>query len=74
MSKRSNAQIIDIAEKWFKSKGWKVFDFQKKTWKAYLNGKSGLLNAPTGSGKTYALWIPAALEFLKEKDSFEVKP
>ncbi|MEM8938971.1 MAG: ligase-associated DNA damage response DEXH box helicase [Bacteroidota bacterium] len=74
MSKRSNAQIIDIAEKWFKSKRWKVFDFQKKTWKAYLNGKSGLLNAPTGSGKTYALWIPAALEFLKEKDSFEVKP
>ena len=25
-------------------------------------GKSGLLNAPTGSGKTYALWVPILAE------------
>ena len=68
MSKRSNAQIIEIGEKWIYSKGWQLFDFQRKTWQAYLEDKSGLLNAPTGSGKTYALWIPAALEFLKESD------
>lgn len=74
MSKRSNAQIIEIGEKWTHSKGWKLFDFQKRTWEAYLNGDSGLLNAPTGSGKTYALWVPAALESLKESDFGEVKP
>jgi len=74
MPKRSNAQIIKIGEEWFHSKGWELFDFQRRTWQAYLDNKSGLLNAPTGSGKTYALWVPAALEFLKENDFGEVKP
>ena len=74
MSRRSNAQIIALGEKWVHLKGWELFDFQRKTWEAYLEGKSGLLNAPTGSGKTYALWVPAALEFLKESDFEEVKP
>lgn len=53
---------ISAAEAWFESKGWKAFPFQKETWKAYLHGKSGLLNAPTGSGKTYALWLGCVLE------------
>ena len=53
---------------------WKSFDFQKETWDAYLSGKSGLLNAPTGSGKTYALWIPCVLEFLKNNESYDVRP
>lgn len=44
--------------------GWQPFGFQKETWRAYLTGKSGLLNAPTGSGKTYALLIPPLLESL----------
>jgi len=36
-------------------KGWKPFPFQARNWNNYLDGKSGLLNAPTGSGKTFAL-------------------
>lgn len=51
-------------EEWFQSRGWSVFPFQKETWTAYLDGKSGLVNAPTGSGKTYSLFIAAALEHL----------
>ena len=57
---------IGLGEKWFKSQKWKAFPFQKNTWLAYLNGQSGLVNAPTGSGKTYSLFIAAALEFIKE--------
>ena len=34
-----------------------TFLFQKKTWLAYLDGKSGLVHAPTGTGKTFAVWI-----------------
>ena len=74
MSKLSNGELFQIAEDWFKSKSWKSFEFQRKTWEAYLNGKSGLLNAPTGSGKTYALWIPCVLEFLKEHGPHDIKP
>lgn len=51
---------------WFYSKNWQPFKYQIETWEAYLHGKSGLLNAPTGSGKTYALWIPAIIELLNE--------
>lgn len=43
-------------EQWFKSKNWKIQTFQKQCWNAYARGKSGMLHAPTGSGKTYALW------------------
>ena len=67
-------EIIAKGESWAHQKGWEVFDFQRKTWQAYLEGKSGLLNAPTGSGKTYALWVPAALESLKEREIHDVEP
>ncbi|MFC6103396.1 ligase-associated DNA damage response DEXH box helicase [Olivibacter domesticus] len=46
-----------LAPKWFKSKNWKPHTFQQETWKAILAGESGLLNAPTGYGKTYAIWF-----------------
>ena len=43
-------------EQWFKSQKWNAQSFQKQCWKAYAAGKNGMLHAPTGSGKTYALW------------------
>lgn len=59
---------FERAGRWFESQGWAAFPFQKQTWKAFLQGKNGLLNAPTGSGKTYALWIPIVLDYLKKKE------
>lgn len=58
--------ILKQGEKWFASRGWRVFDFQREAWLAYLKGKSGLVNAPTGSGKTYSLMMPIALEFMQQ--------
>lgn len=46
-----------LAPEWFRSKNWKPHTFQQETWKAILAGESGLLNAPTGYGKTYAIWF-----------------
>lgn len=66
-------ELINIAETWFHQKDWKVFPFQKKTWKAFLGGKHGLLNAPTGSGKTYALWVPIVLQFIKDNPEYKSK-
>ena len=49
------------AEKWFASRGWQVFPFQQEAWHAYGQGFSGIVNAPTGSGKTYSLLLPLLL-------------
>ena len=54
----------DIAQRWFHSRGWTPFEFQCKAWDAYLAGKSGLIHAPTGIGKTYAAWFGAILEWM----------
>lgn len=51
-------------EEWFKRRNWKPFEYQKKVWDAFLAGKNGLLNAPTGSGKTYALWMPMLINWI----------
>ncbi|MBC7415805.1 MAG: ligase-associated DNA damage response DEXH box helicase [Herminiimonas sp.] len=44
---------------WFAVRDWKIFPFQRAVWKAAMQGKSGLLHATTGSGKTYAVWFAA---------------
>ena len=46
-----------LAAKWFVKKKWKPFPFQEETWQYIKDGKSGLLNSPTGSGKTFAIWF-----------------
>ena len=55
---------LKLVERWFEGRAWKPFKFQRECWQNYLEGKSGLLNAPTGSGKTYALWIPCLMEYI----------
>jgi ATP-dependent Lhr-like helicase len=57
---------LQRARSWFKNNGWKPFPFQETTWEACLSGYSGLVNAPTGSGKTHSLMLPIMLEALKE--------
>lgn len=47
---------------WFEAQGWKPFPFQVEAWASVLEGYHGLVNAPTGSGKTYSLLIPILLE------------
>jgi len=64
---------ISLATSWFQKNNWTPFPFQIKTWKAFLDGKHGLLNAPTGSGKTYALWIPIVLQYLKNNPNYKTK-
>jgi len=53
---------------WFHKKNWKVFDFQKEAWQRYLDGYSGLIHASTGTGKTYAIWPAALIEWMRHGD------
>jgi ATP-dependent helicase Lhr and Lhr-like helicase len=66
-------ELFNIAHTWFESHGWKAFPFQTQTWTAFLQGKNGLLNAPTGSGKTYALWAPVILDYIKKNPNYKTK-
>jgi ATP-dependent helicase Lhr and Lhr-like helicase len=51
-----------LGAQWFEEQGWKPFPFQLEAWQSVWKGESGLINAPTGSGKTYSLLIPILLE------------
>ncbi len=68
-----DGEIASLCSQWFAKNNWTPFPFQIKTWKAFLDGKHGLLNAPTGSGKTYALWIPIVLQYLKDNPNYKTK-
>jgi ATP-dependent Lhr-like helicase len=59
-------ESLQKIESWFISKAWKPFPFQYEVWEKYAEGYSGLLNAPTGSGKTFALWMPALMEAMQD--------
>ena len=61
MPRAPSAAKADLAaaEAWFAARGWKPFPFQREVWRAMAAGESGLLNATTGAGKTYAVWLGA---------------
>ena len=50
---------LDFILNWFTKKNWTPLDFQIQTWQAQLAGKSGLVHASTGTGKTYAAYLAA---------------
>ncbi|EKB47470.1 ligase-associated DNA damage response DEXH box helicase [Cecembia lonarensis] len=70
----TNTKALSPALAYFEKKGWTPFDFQIQTWQDYMAGQSGLLNAPTGSGKTFALWFPVILEYIQNHPNDWHKP
>ena len=54
----------EIIKSWYRQRGWQQFPFQKEMEEAYLGGFSGLLNAPTGSGKTFAVFLPFLIDYI----------
>jgi ATP-dependent helicase Lhr and Lhr-like helicase len=50
---------------WFASRGRTPFEFQERAWRAYLAGKSGLIHAPTGMGKTLAAALGPVMEWMR---------
>lgn len=55
----SRNEVRRRIDEWFAKRGWKAFPFQRAVWKAALAGRSGLLHANTGAGKTFAVWFAA---------------
>ena len=55
-----------VIKDWFTSKQFAPFTFQEETWQHLINGKSGLVNAPTGCGKTFSVFIGSVIQFINE--------
>ncbi len=51
---------------WLESRGLTPFAFQEETWQHIAMGYSGLVNAPTGCGKTFAVFLGSVIEFINE--------
>ena len=56
--------VLAPIEAWFRLQAWTPMPFQRQCWQAYLAGESGLLQVPTGSGKTYAAVMGPIAEML----------
>ncbi|MGC6481985.1 MAG: ligase-associated DNA damage response DEXH box helicase [Synechococcus sp.] len=63
-----NTDLAPI-QAWFERQGWEPLPFQRDTWQAYLKGASGLIQVPTGSGKTYAAVMAPIARMLAHPDA-----
>jgi len=53
-----------VITQWLAAKGLAPFPFQQQAWQHILRGDSGLVNAPTGCGKTYSVFLGAVIQFI----------
>ncbi|TDU23248.1 ATP-dependent Lhr-like helicase [Panacagrimonas perspica] len=63
--------LADI-ERLFAARGWRVFDYQRKVWQAQARGESGLIHAPTGTGKTLAAWLGLLIDPARRDEGLSV--
>jgi ATP-dependent Lhr-like helicase len=67
-AKKVDASDTDLPEplrRWFEERGWAPFSYQREVWRAYMEGRSGLVHAATGTGKTLAAWLGPLIEELR---------
>jgi len=55
-----------IISEWLLSKNMKPFEFQEQTWQQLHLGNSGIVNAPTGFGKTFSVFLGALINFINQ--------
>jgi ATP-dependent Lhr-like helicase len=56
-----------IINTWLNKKGMTPFKFQQETWNNICDGNSGIVNAPTGCGKTFSVFLGALIQFINTK-------
>ena len=53
-----------VIREWMGSQGRQPFAFQEETWEHVLAAESGLVNAPTGCGKTFSVFLGVLIDFI----------
>ncbi len=67
----ANSTGYQIIRKWMADKKFEPFSFQEKTWDLYDQNYSGMVVAPTGFGKTYAVFLAAVIHFLNKPTKYK---
>ena len=63
-----------IIDGWMRGNGLRPFAFQEESWQQILDGESGLVNAPTGCGKTFSIFLGALIDFInRHPDTYQSK-
>jgi len=58
---------LERVERWFAASGRTPFAFQRAAWRHHAEGRSGLIHAATGTGKTLAAWLGPVIEAIDER-------
>src|SRR3954471_13280802 len=66
MTNLENTKGYEVIKSWLASKGFKPFAYQEETWQHIINDKSGLVNAPTGTGKTFSVFLGSLIRFIND--------
>lgn len=59
-----NSPGYKIITRYFHEKQMVPFAFQEEAWQHIINNRSGLVNAPTGCGKTFSVFLGAVIQFI----------
>jgi len=72
--KLQSTKGYSVIKDWLAVKGHHPFLFQQQTWQEIIDGKSGLVNAPTGCGKTFSVFLGAIIDFINQyPDNYQTK-
>src|SRR5687768_16099308 len=66
MMKLENTTGYSVIKEWLASKNFQPFAYQAQTWQLIISGQSGLVNAPTGTGKTFSVFLGAIIQYINE--------
>ncbi len=64
MKKPGQTKGYQVITDWLAKKNMQAFSFQEEAWHHITEGKSGLVNAPTGCGKTFSVFLGALINFI----------
>lgn len=65
---------LDAIRAWFSSRSWAPWPFQTEAWRGFRSGRDGLIQVPTGAGKTYGAYLGPLSTLIDERIRAAVKP